>query len=96
MGIFTRHVSGWVNPYTLAVVKEMWGQIRLSTKGRQNIEVATINLKIMGSIGIVSEFDIGIEYVYDLYWKQKLVQLAWYYALCWKSATMKILLLKYF
>jgi len=39
----------------------------LSTKGRQNIEVATINLKIMGSIGIVSEFDIGIEYVYDLY-----------------------------
>jgi hypothetical protein len=37
-------------------------QIRLSTKGRQNIEVATINLKIMGRIGIVSEFDFSIEY----------------------------------
>jgi hypothetical protein len=61
IGILARYMSGRVNPYTGAVVEEMSRQFRLSTKGRQNTEVAIKSLKIVGSVGDVLEFGFGIE-----------------------------------
>jgi hypothetical protein len=61
LGILARYNAARVNPYTALVGEIICQNFQISQKGRQNVELAVQNLKVVGSWGNALEFGFGVE-----------------------------------
>ena len=61
LGILSRYSAARVNPYTALIGEVLCQSFQLTATGRNKLETAIGNLKVVGSLGSALEFGFGIE-----------------------------------